>query len=336
MHNRVLNWPRSLKRLVVICADVIFALLATWGAYSLREEVLHWPQGWQWLVYLSGPLIAIPIFIRFGLYRAIFRYTGLDALVATGQAVALYALLHLIVLFWYLWPTFPLTLGVLQPILFLLLVSLSRAAARFWLAGVGFGSGREKGRMLIYGAGTVGVQTSSAMSFAEDLKLLGFIDDDAAKIGQTINGVPVFSPAEVPALVAKLGITDILLAIPSVSRERRNKIIHDLRPLHVHTRTLPGLSDLASGRVTVGDFRELDIEDLLGREAVRPQTELFASRLLNRTVLVTAARSCSKTRVNCCCLSTANLACTPCTANCWPGARPMTPALCWCPCWPVW
>jgi len=288
-HKRVLSWPRSVKRAVVIGVDVVLSLVATWSAYTLRQETLHWPQGQEWLVYLIGPIIAIPIFLRFGLYRAIFRYTGLDALLTTGKAIAVYALIHLAAMQWYLWPTFPLTLGVLQPILFLLLVGVSRASARFWLAGISPGNQPGLGRMLIYGAGTVGVQTASAMAIAGDLKLLGFVDDDASKIGKTINGIRVFALAEVPAIVAKLHITDILLAIPSVTRERRNKIIQNLRALPVHTRTLPGLADLASGRVSVQDFRELDIDDLLGRDAVKPQADLLASRLQHRTILVTGA-----------------------------------------------
>lgn len=289
MHKRVLNWPRNVKRLVVLVVDVLSALVATWAAYSLRLETLHWPQGDEWLIYLSGPVLAIPVFVRLGLYRAIFRYTGLDALVTTGLAVSIYAVIHLGVLQWYMWPVFPLTLGVLQPILFLLLVAISRAVARFWLAGVSFGRPLNQGRLLIYGAGTVGVQTSSAIAIAGDLKLLGFIDEDPSKIGQTINGVPVFAPSEVPAAVKKLGITDVLLAIPSANHVRRNQIIQSLRALHVHTRTLPSLSGLVSGQVTVQDFRELDIEDLLGREVVRPQSEIFASRLVNQTVMVTGA-----------------------------------------------
>jgi len=289
MHKHVLNWPRSVKRSVVLIVDVLSALLATWAAYSLRLETLHWPQGDEWWIYLSGPVIAIPVFVRLGLYRAIFRYTGLDALVTTGLAVLIYAAIHLAVLQWYMWPVFPLTLGILQPILFLLLVAISRAVARFWLAGVSFGRPLNQSRLLIYGAGTVGVQTSTALAIAGDVKLLGFIDEDTSKIGQTINGVRVFGPSEVAAVVKKLGITDVLLAIPSANRVRRNQIIQNLRALHVHTRTLPSLSGLVSGRVTVQDFRELDIDDLLGREVVRPQSDMFASRLINQCVMVTGA-----------------------------------------------
>ena len=289
MYQRLLQLPRYAKRAVVMGLDVWLALFATWAAYSLRLETPHWPQGTEWLVYASGPLIAIPIFIRLGLYRAIFRYTGLDALVTTGLAVGLYAVVHLVFLQWYMWPAFPLTLGVLQPILFLLLVGISRALARFWLAGFSFGKAPGQGHLLIYGAGTVGVQTASALAIAGHIKPQGFIDEDPGKIGRTINGLPVFSPAKLAEVVAKLHITDVLLAIPNASRERRNQIIHTLRALQVHTRTLPALSDLASGRVSVQDFRELDIDDLLGREAVQSQQDLLSSKIEGKTVLVTGA-----------------------------------------------
>ena len=289
MLKQVLGWPRPAKRSVVIVVDVILSLLATWSAYSLRLETLHWPQGNQWLVYLLGPLLAVPIFARFGLYRAIFRYSGLDTLLTTAKAVATYALALIAVLLWLLWPVFPLTSGVLQPIIFFLLVSASRVLAQFWLTGIGLRNQSIHGRMLIFGAGAAGVQTSSAMAVTGHFKLLGFIDEDPSKIGQSINGVPVFPASAVPNLVKKLGISDILLALPSATRERRNKIIQSLHALPVHTRTLPGLSDLASGRVTVQDIRELDIEDLLGREAVPPQVELLAESLLDQVILITGA-----------------------------------------------
>ena len=286
---QVLDWPRPAKRLFVVAVDIIMAVLATWVAYSLRYETLHWPSDDQWWVYLLGPVLAVPIFARFGLYRAIFRYTGMDVLFVTGQAIALYALIRVLLLYWVKWPVFPLTLGVLQPIIFFVLIGSSRVLARYVLAGIGLGKEHYHGRMLIFGAGAAGVQTSSAMAITGHVKLLGFVDEDPAKIGQTINGVPVFSALQVPVLVRELGITDILLAIPSASRDRRNKIIQSLRTLPVHTRTLPGLADLTSGRVTVRDFRELDVEDLLGRAAVAPQAELLACSLFNQTILVTGA-----------------------------------------------
>jgi FlaA1/EpsC-like NDP-sugar epimerase len=289
MLQRILDLPRYAKQAVVICVDVFLALLATWIAYSIRFDMLHWPTAAQWWPYLLTPVLAIPIFVRFGLYRAIFRYSGLDALFATSQAVALYAVLLFALLQWQKWPMVPRSLGILQPILFLLLVGISRALARFWLAGISLGRSMHQGRLLIFGAGTTGVQTASAMGISGQFRVLGFVDEDPSKVGQTINGVPVFAPADVPGIVNKLKVSDILLAMPSATRERRNKIIASLQNLPVHTRTLPSMTDLASGRVTVQDIFELDVDDLLGREAVKPQAEVLASRLQGKTVLVSGA-----------------------------------------------
>lgn len=289
MLSTVLGWSRTTKRFVVLALDVAMSVAATWLAFTLRLDTPHWPTGLQWWVYALAPVLAIPVFIRFGLYRAIFRYTGQAALLATAQAVAVSGALLLAILLWRQWPGVPRSLGVLQPLIFLLMVGASRAMARFWLADQGGALSRSDGRLLIYGAGTAGVQTASAIGISRQFVFLGFIDDDAAKVGRSINGVPVFSPAEVPAVVTRQGVTDILLALPSVSRDRRNKIIENLRVVPVHIRTLPGLADLATGRVTVQDFKELDVEDLLGRDPVPPNTALLARNLAGKVVLVTGA-----------------------------------------------
>ncbi|MEO7401152.1 MAG: nucleoside-diphosphate sugar epimerase/dehydratase [Polaromonas sp.] len=286
MQETILGWPRALKHLVVLALDVLMCLFATWLAFSLRLDTPNWPDGAQWWVYALTPALAVPVFIRFGLYRAIFRYTGQAALVATAKAVAVYGAMLLALLLWMRWPNVPRTLGVLQPLIFLLLVGASRAMARFWLTGW---SERRltQGRLLIFGAGTAGVQTAAALGVSSQFKLLGFVDDDEAKVGRSVNGIRVYSPAAVAGLVAREGVTDILLALPSSTRERRNSIIERLRPLPVHIRTLPGLADLASGRVTVQDFKELDIEDLLGRDPVPPDPALLARNLVGKVVLVT-------------------------------------------------
>ena len=289
MQSRVLGWPRAAKRLVVVALDVVLAVVATWIAFTLRLDTLHWPIGAQWWVYGLAPVLAVPVFVKFGLYRAIFRYTGQAALQATAQAVGVYGTVLLGILLWREWPGVPRSVGVLQPLIFLLLVGSSRAVARFWLADMGGAQRQTDGRLLIYGAGTAGVQTASAMGISRQFVLLGFVDDDAAKVGRSINGLPVFAPEEVSDVVARQDVTDILLALPSVSRERRNRIIESLRPLPVHIRTLPGLADLATGRVTVQDFKELDIEDLLGRDPVPPNRDLLARNLAGKVVLVTGA-----------------------------------------------
>ncbi|MDM0039457.1 nucleoside-diphosphate sugar epimerase/dehydratase [Variovorax sp. J22G21] len=287
MQGGMLNWPRSRKRLVVVALDVGLALFSMWVAFTLRLDVLHRPVGAEWAAYAIAPLLAVPTFVHFGLYRAIFRYTGVAAILATGKAVGAYGLM-LLPFIWclYHWEGIPRSLILLQPLIFLLLVSSSRTLGWHWLMGRASNPGN---RLLIYGAGTAGAQTAAALASAQQYALLGFIDDDPTKWGRTINGVPVFSSTDAAVTVSRLSVTDILLALPSASRQRRNQIIGQLQSLPVRIRSLPGLADLASGRVTVEDFKDLDIEDLLGREPVAVQADLLARSLAGRVVLVTGA-----------------------------------------------
>lgn len=285
----LLALPRTVKRLVVIALDGVLSLVSVWVAFYLRLDQTDLSLLDQKYVYLLAPLLAVPIFSRFGLYRAIFRYTGMAALTSTAKAVGTYALVFFIALLLFKFEGVPRSVGLIQPLLFLLLVGGSRAVARFWLAGLSGKSRHTEGRLLIYGAGEAGVQTASALAVSRQFYLLGFVDDDKAKVGGSIYGVDIIGTAQVAEAVDRMGVTDILLAMPSLGRLQRNEIIAQLRNLPVHVRTLPGMGDLASGRVTIQDFQELDVEDLLGRSPVPPDRTLLARNLADKVVLVTGA-----------------------------------------------
>lgn len=287
---RLLELPRFVKQGVVIVLDIIMSLIAVWLAFYLRIEQVGLPLYEQNIVYFLAGVLFLPVFIRAGLYRAIFRYTGMSAMAATTVAVFIYGALFFGILLLLQLPGIPRSIGLIQPLIFLVLVGISRAMARFWLIGDNrIENTRGKGRFLIYGAGEAGVQTASALSSMRDLVLVGFVDDDPGKAGRTINGIKIYSYDKLSDLVNKLSITDILLAIPSLSSQRRREIINQLQFLPVHVRSLPGMLDLASGKVTVLDFQELDIEDLLGREPVEPDTQLLAKNLASKVVLITGA-----------------------------------------------
>jgi FlaA1/EpsC-like NDP-sugar epimerase len=289
MRTRILQWPRSAKTLLVASLDVVLALAATWIAFTLRLDALHRPTADQALIYAAAPVLAVGVFMSFGLYRAIFRFTGAATLKVTAGAVAVYAVLMSIVL-WSVQAmggeVIPRSLGISQPIIFFLLVSASRSTARFWLTGQ---HRRPVRRLLIYGAGEAGAQTAAALANSWQYSVLGFIDDDRTKVGRRINDARVFAPDEVPDAVEHHAITDILLALPGTSRERRNHIIDSLASLPVRLQTLPAMEDLASGRVTVNDIRELEVEDLLGREPVAPDPRLLSANCRDQVVLVTGA-----------------------------------------------
>ena len=287
----LLRLPRLLKQVVVLGVDVSMAVLAVWLAFYLRIDQTGAPVLNQGYVYGLAIVLFVPIFVRMGLYRAIFRYAGMPAVVATAVSVVIYGIFFFAILLWVRWDGVPRSIGLIQPILFLLLAGGWRILARYWLSGASDAEhdSSPKKHLLIYGAGDAGVQTASALDVMREFSVRGFVDDDPGKIGRTINGAPIIAPADAAGFICKHKIANILLAIPSLNRIRRREIIDQLQLLPVHVRSLPGMLDLASGKVSVSDFQELDIEDLLGRDPVAPDPLLLAKNLADKVVLVTGA-----------------------------------------------
>jgi len=270
--------PRPVKRSMVLLLDAALCVFTVWLAFYLRLGSfvpLSGPAVWP---ALASVVLALPIFITSGLYRAIFRYSGLPAMVAVARAMVLYGLAFAAVFTFIGVPDVPRTVGIIQPILLLVLVGASRAAARVWLGGLYHQQLRKAAlpQTLIYGAGSAGRQLASAMANSHEIRVVGFLDDDDRLHGHVLNGLPIHNPAD-------------LAEILSVSRQRRNDILNNLKPHKVAVRTLPGLSDIATGKVSLSDVRELDIDDLLGREPVKPNGLLLNFNTHHKTVVVTGA-----------------------------------------------
>jgi FlaA1/EpsC-like NDP-sugar epimerase len=283
--------PRAVKRGVVLTLDAALCLLSVWLAFYLRSgsfTPLSGPAIWP---AVASVALALPVFITSGLYRAIFRYSGLPAMVAVGRAMLLYGLAFAAIFTFWGVDGVPRTVGLIQPILLLVVVGASRAAARVWLGGLYFRQLRKASlpQALIYGAGSAGRQLASAMTNSPEIRVVGFMDDDDRLHGHVLNGLPIYSPADLTEVLSVSPITDVLLALPSVSRQRRNEILNALKIHKVAVRTLPGLSDIATGKVSLSDVRELDIDDLLGREPVKPNGLLLNLNTHGKTVLVTGA-----------------------------------------------
>jgi FlaA1/EpsC-like NDP-sugar epimerase len=290
IRNSLLASPRPIKQGLALASDVIICAIAVQLAMDLRLET-HSSWGFQhtWLL-LAGMALFIPIFIGMGLYRAIFRFVGLQVIFSLNKAMAFYALLYAAVFTVIGIYEVPRSVGLLQPLLFGLGTVSSRLFVRYWLGG--FGRSNLLGstpRALIYGAGSAGRQLAGGLLTSSDVKIVGYVDDDDRLHGHNLNGLNIFNPHELARVVQTKQVTQIFLAIPSVPQRRRNEVINELLPLHVQVRTLPGLADLASGKVTVSDLRELNIEDLLGREPVVPNPLMLAKNITGKLVMVTGA-----------------------------------------------
>jgi FlaA1/EpsC-like NDP-sugar epimerase len=291
MKNKILNLPRWLKQLVAILVDVICAILATWLAYSLRLEEWHGFIPQQKYAYLAAVFLAIPVFIYFGVYKTVLRFAGAHSVVLLGKAIAIYGVLYFAAIFMLASPYIYRSIGFVQPIILFILMALCRVVAS---VGFGFRSYGKNGRpvlgtLLIYGAGHSGMQIATALRQSGQYFLAGYIDDSPQYQGSMINGLMVYPPSEITRLISTHGVSDILLAMPSIGRAKRNQILQDLREHQIHVRSLPDLIDLAQGRVTVLDIKELEPDDLLGRESVEPDSQLISKNISNKIVLVSGA-----------------------------------------------
>lgn len=287
----ILGLPRATKRFVVLTIDMELCVLTVWLAYYLRLGEFVMLTGNSLLAAAASIGIALPIFIVSGLYRAIFRYSGWPALLAVARAVGVYGLLYASIFTIIGVTDVPRTVGIIQPILLLLFVGASRALARIWLGDqyLNILQRATRPKVLIYGAGTTGRQLVDAMANSHEMQVVGFLDDDDRLHGHVLNGQPIYNPADLDNLVPTLSISDVFLAMPSLGRNRRNEILAHIRTARVAVRTLPSVTDLAQGKVSISDLRELDIDDLLGREPVMPNHILLAMNVRSKVVMVTGA-----------------------------------------------
>ncbi len=288
----VLALPRPIKSLLVLAVDVASTVASVFLALYLRLDTVPPVTPGIWFTIALALCTAITAFHLLGLYQAITRHAGWSAMVVVVKAALLCSLPMTGIVTMVGVPGVPRTVGITQPIIMLLLVILSRGLVRGWLGG-GFQQMlrlRSQAGVVIYGAGSAGRQLGSALTnSASGMKVVAYIDDDATLQGRTLNGIPVAGPSRLGEMVANGLVSDVLLAVPSASRRRRNEIIAMLRGVSAHVQTLPALADLASGKVRLSDLRELDVEDLLGRDPVPPNHILLGKTIAGKVVLVTGA-----------------------------------------------
>ncbi len=289
--SKILNFRRGTKRSIVLLIDLLLIPLALWVSFSLRLGEFYLPTGELVYLFLVVPFIAIPIFVRFGLYRAIIRYIGFLAMWAVVKSVSLYTLVWGAVVLLSAIPGVPRSVLLINWFVTLLLVGGSRALARWWLSGnLKFNQNNiAKKQVAIYGAGAAGIQIAAGLSGSPDFNPVAFVDDKRSLQGNFIRGLPVYPPSRLSNIIEDLTISEVLLAMPSVPRSQRSKIISTLEPFAVHVTTLPGMDDLASGKVKVEDVREVGIRDLLGRDQVAPDLELLFANVKDKVVMVTGA-----------------------------------------------
>jgi FlaA1/EpsC-like NDP-sugar epimerase len=295
LRQRLLAMPRQGKRVLQVLADVLLIWVALLLAFIVR---LGWdrmidPFGEYLWLFITAPAAAIPLFVRFGLYRAVLRYFSSSALVSIFNAISLSALLLALIIY-LIQPEelMPRSVVFIYWALSLLLVGGLRLLMRQYFSGELFPARSRRQpvtRVAIYGAGSAGNQLLTTLRMGKSVQPVAFIDDDESIAGRVIGGLKVYKSRHIEQMITATGAEEMLLAIPSASRSRRREILAALEAYPVHVRTIPGFMDLASGRVSVSDLQEVDIIDLLGRDAVPPHPALFERCIRGQVVMVTGA-----------------------------------------------
>ncbi len=281
-----LQLSRGTKRLVMLAADVVMIPLALWSAVSLQSGRPVSPGSDGLWYFLAAALIfSVPVFVRLGLYRAVVRFMGTRAVMAVVAGVSISTLFVAGIALAVKSEPIGLSTAVIYWALATLYVGGSRFFARYLLQM----NDHPRERVAIYGAGEAGARLAAALMGGRGFTPAVFVDDSRVLQGSVINGIEVRSPVDLPSLVQDLEITRVLLAVPSVSRRRRQKILTRLESLAIRVQTMPDISDLISGRARVDEIQEVDVADLLGRDPVPPNEKLLDACIRGKNVMVTGA-----------------------------------------------
>ncbi|MEI5681582.1 MULTISPECIES: polysaccharide biosynthesis protein [Mesorhizobium] len=291
MRTTISSLPRRAKRGILIAFDIVVLLIVLWASYSLRLNRLFVPTNEQMMIMLAAPVLAVPIFIRIGLYRAVIRYLPERAIWTVLQAMSLAALAWVFAVFLTEMAgsdAVPRSVPLIYWILGTFAIGGSRFAAKRLLL-TPTGNAPQYGQVLIYGAGNAGSQLATSLLSQGTLTIGGFLDDNAALRGRDVAGIRVFSPSQIPALIENYGIKEVVLSMPSISVARRQAIVAKLSRYPLRIRTLPPITDLVAGKYLVNQIREIDIDELLGRSSVPADAGLLRNMIEGKNILVTGA-----------------------------------------------
>lgn len=282
----ILNASRGTKRVITLFIDSLFIAAAFWLALIVRlDSLAPFKNLDNWLLLALLIPTALFAFINLGLYRAVLRYMNAQALWAIVLGTVI-TTVSLVLLSFFVGITIPRTMPFIFAWLCLLTVGGSRVLVR---AMIGKMATANKESVIIYGAGSAGRQLATALGAGPEYYVRAFIDDDETKQGSIIQGIPVISFKGIYELINKGKATKVLLALPSATRARRKEVLAQLEPLTIKVLSIPGMADVVEGKAKLSEFRDVEIEDLLGRDPVTPKPELMAANITGKVVMVTGA-----------------------------------------------
>ena len=283
--------PRRTKQLALVAFDATILLFLVWLSYAIRLGSFFTPTPTQLMLMLAAPLVTIPVFVRLGLYRSVIRYITERAMWTIVKATAISVLVWVGIIFLTEMSGIegvPRSIPLIYWTLSTTVIAGSRFAAKWALWQVSQGE-RVGRRTLIFGAGETGVQLCNALRSRGDSFVIGFMDFDRHFHGMELLGVRVYPPDQIEMLIENYGVNEVILAAPNMSMQQRRDVLERISPYKIQTRILPAAADLVGSKYLRKFVRDVDIDDLLGRQPVPPSADLLSATVEGRTILVTGA-----------------------------------------------
>ena len=280
-----LNLNRASKTVFLMFADYLILVLSFWSSLSIRSNSFFILSDETSMLVLISPLISVPIFYFFGLYNSMTRYTSYQSIRVIIFGVSIYTTLWFMLLLYIGIFEKPYDFLIINWILTIFLIGGLRIVTRWLLTA----EESSSSKVVIYGAGSAGIQLKSAIEYNPSIKVSGFLDDDPNIQGLDIENIRVYKPSSLPKLIDKKGISQVLIALPTITRSEKVALLQSLKKYPLEIRSLPDLGDIVEGKVLVSDLKKIKIGDLLGRAPRKPDIKLLSKDISNKAILVIGA-----------------------------------------------
>lgn len=286
-HVKLLSWPRWAKKALMLTTDAIAFPVLLLVSYMLRLDI--WPYIPQdlWML-VAAPLLTIPALYLIGIYNMVVRFVGSEMVIAITQGMLVASALLASLAYMVPAEFVPRSVVIIYALLGILYLSSSRFVARRYLLWASSHKGDRK-LVVIYGAGSGGVQAASALASAGIYQPVAFVDDDPSRHREILQNLPVINRKALKNLLKARPIEAVLLAMPSVSRQQRMEVVNFLETLDVPVKTIPAIADIMSGKARIEEVRDVTLEELLGRDPVPPSRDLIELAVKGKHVLVSGA-----------------------------------------------
>jgi FlaA1/EpsC-like NDP-sugar epimerase len=289
LQNKLLELNRIVKKLIMIAVDSVLIILILYFAFALRLDYWYWPENNLIWIIFGAPIIGIPVFYSFKLYKSVIRFIGAKSLISIFQAVTLYSVIWGLLGYMMGIDGIPRSVILINWMLTIFVIGGSRISARWIFTRLDPENLILKKNVIIYGAGSAGRQLSQALLLSGEYKHIAYIDDNLLIDKTYINNIPVFSFSKIQLLINNNDVDEVFLALPSISRRQKKEIIKKLNKFPLLVRSLPSVSALAQGKVKIDDLLEIEDSDLLGRVPVLANELLLKINIFDKVVLVTGA-----------------------------------------------